>query len=142
LRKGSTTGAAASDGTIPLAVPEIRSNEWKYIEECLNSNWVSSVGPFVHRFEKMIADYVGTRYAVATASGTAALHLSLLVAGVQPDEEVLVSSLTFIAPANAIRYVGAWPVFMDLTEHIIIPYYGNEKYFGAPEFLLRIKQPN
>lgn len=98
---------------IPLSVPEIRGNEWKYVKECLDSNWVSSVGAFVGRFEEMVANYVGTEYAVATVNGTSALHIALLVAGVQPDDEVLVSTLTFIAPANAIRYVGAWPVFID-----------------------------
>lgn len=106
-------GAPALKGFIPLCVPEIRGNEWKYIKECLDTNWVSSVGPFVDRFERMVADYVGAKYAVATVNGTAALHIALLVAGVQPDDEVLVSTLTFIAPANAIRYVGAWPVFID-----------------------------
>jgi perosamine synthetase len=94
-------------------VPEIRGNEWKYIKECLDTNWVSSVGSFVDRFEQVVADYVGAKYGVATVNGTAALHIALLVAGVQPDDEVLVSTLTFIAPANAIRYVGAWPVFVD-----------------------------
>ena len=106
-------GAPAAEGMIPLCVPEIRGNEWKYIKECLDTNWVSSVGPFVDRFERELAAYVDTKYAVATCNGTAALHIALLVAGVQPDDEVLVSTLTFIAPANAIRYVGAWPVFMD-----------------------------
>jgi len=98
---------------VPLCVPEIRGNEWKYIKECLDTNWVSSVGAFVDRFERELADYVGTKYAVATCNGTAALHIALLVAGVQPDDEVLVSTLTFIAPANAIRYIGAWPIFID-----------------------------
>ena len=106
-------GVPVPEGFIPLCVPEIRGNEWKYIKECLDTNWVSSVGSFVGRFERELADYVGTKYAVATCNGTAALHIALLVAGVQPDDEVLVSTLTFIAPANAIRYVGAWPVFMD-----------------------------
>ena len=98
---------------IPLSVPEIRGNEWKYIKECLDTNWVSSVGAFVNRFEHMVADYVGVNHGVATINGTAALHTALLVAGIQPDDEVLISTLTFIAPANAIRYVGAWPVFID-----------------------------
>jgi perosamine synthetase len=97
----------------PLHVPEIRGNEWKYLKECLDTGWVSSVGPFVDRFEEELAAFVGTKFAVATVNGTAALHISLLLAGVAPDDEVLVSSLTFIAPANAIRYVGAWPVFID-----------------------------
>jgi perosamine synthetase len=106
-------GALAPAGTIPLSVPEIRGNEWKYVRECLDSNWVSSAGPFVDRFERMVGDYVGTKHAVATVNGTAALHTALLVAGVEPDDEVLVPALTFIAPANAVRYARAWPVFMD-----------------------------
>ncbi len=106
-------GAPAPAGGIPLCVPEIRGNEWQYVHECLDTGWVSSVGAYVNRFERMLAETVGTSHAVATASGTAALHTALLVAGVEPDDEVLVSTLTFIAPANAVRYVGAWPVFMD-----------------------------
>ena len=98
---------------IPLCVPEIRGNEWKYIKECLDTGWVSSVGAFVDRFETELARFVGARRAVATVNGTSALHIALQVAGVQQDDEVLVSTLTFIAPANAIRYAGAWPVFMD-----------------------------
>jgi perosamine synthetase len=98
---------------IPLCVPEIRGNEWKYIKECLDTGWVSSVGSFVDRFERELAAYVGAKHAVATVNGTAALHIALIVAGVKPNDEVLVSTLTFIAPANAIRYVGAWPVFID-----------------------------
>ncbi len=98
---------------IPLCVPELRGNEWRYVKECLDTNFVSSVGPFVDRFETMMAEVAGTRFAVATVNGTAALHLALLVEGVRADDEVLVPSLTFIAPANAVRYVGAWPVFID-----------------------------
>ena len=107
-------GTPAPKGVIPLSVPEIRGNEWKYIKECLDTNWVSSVGSYVDRFEESLAEYVGVNHAVATVNGTAALHIALLVAGVQPDDEVLLPSLTFIAPANAIRYAGAWPVFMDV----------------------------
>lgn len=106
-------GAPPTDGFIPLIVPEIRGNEWRYVKECLDTNWVSSVGSYVDRFEQMVAQQVGTKHALATVSGTSALHVALLVAGVQPGEEVLVSTLTFIAPVNAIRYVGAWPVFVD-----------------------------
>lgn len=98
---------------IPLCVPEIRGNEWAYIKECLDTNWVSSAGPFVTRFEQALADYVGTQHAVAVVNGTAALHIALIVSGVQAGDEVLVSDLTFISPANAIRYVGAYPVFID-----------------------------
>ena len=116
-RRLAEPGAPAQDGGVPLCVPEIHGNEWKYIKECLDSNWVSSVGSYVDQFEQVLADYVGAKYAVATVSGTSAIHIALLVAGVQPDDEVLVSNLTFIAPANAIRYVGAWPVFMDAEPH-------------------------
>ena len=106
-------GTPPQEGFVPLCVPEIRGNEWKYIKECLDTTWVSSVGAYVDRFETGLADFVGTPYAVAVVNGTAALHISLLVSGVQPEDEVLVSSMTFIAPVNAIRYAGAWPVFID-----------------------------
>ncbi len=104
---------AAKVSYIPLSAPEIRGNEWKYVKDCLDTGWVSSVGEYVNRFERMIADAVSAQSAVATCNGTAALHIALLVAGVRPDDEVLVSTLTFIAPVNAIRYVGAHPVLID-----------------------------
>jgi perosamine synthetase len=105
--------AIRSAEAIPLIVPEIRGNEWCYIKECLDTNWVSSVGSYVDRFEKLVAERAGAKYAVATVNGTSALHIALLLAGVERDDEVLVSTLTFIAPANAIRYANAWPVFID-----------------------------
>lgn len=98
---------------IPLSEPSIRGNEWKYVKECLDTGWVSSAGPFVGQFESDLAAYIGVRHAVATASGTAALHVALLVAGVGPGDEVLVPTLTFIATVNALRYVGANPIFID-----------------------------
>ena len=104
---------ASSVGFVPLFVPEIRGNEWEYVKECLDTTWVSSAGPFVERFEKQVAQEVGTKHAVATVNGTSALHIAMVVAGVQPGDEVIVSTLSFIAPANAIRYAGAWPVFID-----------------------------
>ncbi|HEX7589658.1 MAG TPA: LegC family aminotransferase, partial [Demequinaceae bacterium] len=106
-------GAPAPEGFIPLSVPEFHGNEWLYVKECLDTGWVSSVGSYVERFEADMASATGTRFAVATMNGTSALHTALLVAGVRPDDEVLVSTLTFIAPANAVRYVGARPVFID-----------------------------
>jgi perosamine synthetase len=106
-------GAAVAQGGIPLCVPELRGNEWRYVKECLDTGWVSSVGPFVEQLEKSVASYVGAAHGVAMSTGTAALHIALLVAGVKPDDEVLVSDLTFIAPANAIRYANAWPVLID-----------------------------
>jgi len=106
-------GAPAPQSWIPLSIPELRGNEWKYVKECLDTGWVSSVGSYVDRFERAVADHLGVRHAVATINGTAALHIALLVSGVEPDDEVLVSTLSFIAPANAIRYVRAWPVLID-----------------------------
>ncbi len=105
--------AWASADAIALCAPELGGNEWRYVKDCLDTGWVSSVGAYVDRFERSVADYVGTKFASATVNGTAALHVALRVAGVEPDDEVLVSTLTFIAPANAIRYAGAWPVFID-----------------------------
>src|SRR3989338_7947965 len=102
---------------IPLSVPHLKGNESKYVMECLESNWISSAGEFVNRFEKGIADFVGSSFGIACSSGTAALHVSLLLAGVQPEDEVLVQTVTFIAPVNAIHYVGAFPVFMDCDSH-------------------------
>ena len=98
---------------IPLSVPHLTGNEWKYVKNCLDTNWVSSVGSYVDEFEDRVAKYVGNRYAVATMNGTSALHTALLVAGVEPDDEVLVSTLTFVASVNAIRYAGAHPVLVD-----------------------------
>lgn len=98
---------------IPLSEPEISGHEWKYVRECLDSGWISTAGAFVSRFEKEIAAYVGSPYAVAAVSGTAALHLSLIACGVQPGDEVIVPTLTFVAPVNVVRYCNAYPVFMD-----------------------------
>ena len=130
-----TTGEAPAAGTasfIPLSVPELHGNELAYLRACIETGWVSSAGPFVDRFEASVAAAVGATHAVATASGTAALHTALLVAGVVPDDEVLVSALTFIAPANAIRYAGAWPVFIDAE-----PRHGQMDTGTALEFLGR-----
>jgi perosamine synthetase len=107
------TAAATARVTIPLCEPHLGGHEWKYVKECLDTGWVSTVGRFVTRFEQEAAERVGARYAVATVNGTSALHIALMLAGVGRDEEVLVPTLTFIAPANAVRYVGAWPVFID-----------------------------
>jgi perosamine synthetase len=79
----------------------------------LDTGWVSSVGSYVDRFEQEVAKFVGAGYGVATSSGTAALHVALQIVGVEPEDEVLVPALSFIAPANAVRYLGAWPVFID-----------------------------
>src|SRR5690242_2817706 len=98
---------------IPLCEPCLGGREWEYVKDCLDTGWVSSVGTYVTRFEQEVATWLGARHAVATVNGTSALHIALRVAGVSAGDEVIVSTLTFIAPANAIRYIGAWPVFID-----------------------------
>jgi dTDP-4-amino-4,6-dideoxygalactose transaminase len=104
---------SSSDERIPLAEPTIGGNASRYLQECLETNFVSSVGPFVDRFEREFAMFVGARHAVACASGTAALHLSFRLLGVGPGDEVLVPTLTFIASVNPIAYEGASPVLVD-----------------------------
>lgn len=103
---------------IPLSEPYIKGNEWKYVKDCLDSGWVSSAGKYVDLFEQKIAEYVGSKYAVAIVNGTSALHISLLLAGVGEGDQVLVPTLTFIAPVNAVKYCGAEPVFMDCDDHL------------------------
>jgi len=98
---------------IPLSVPHLAGNEWKYVRECLDTNWVSSAGSFVTRFGEELAEYVGVKHAVAVNTGSAGLHLALLACGVQEGDEVIVPTLTFIATINVVRYCGAHPVFMD-----------------------------
>lgn len=98
---------------IPLSAPHLSGNEWTYIKDCLDTNWVSSVGSYVTRFENDLAKAADMPFAVATTCGTAALHIAFLVAGVRPGDEVIVSSMTFIAPVNAIRYANAVPVLVD-----------------------------
>ncbi|WP_157351567.1 LegC family aminotransferase [Aliarcobacter butzleri] len=99
---------------IPLHEPRFIGNERKYLNECIDSTFVSSVGKYVDRFEKEFASYVGSKYAIATVNGTAALHISLLLADVKKDDEVITQPLTFIATCNAISYIGAKPIFMDV----------------------------
>ena len=99
---------------VPLAVPKFIGNEKKYLEECIDTTFVSSVGPFVDRFEKDMAEYTGAKRAVVCVSGTNALHMALMLAGVERDDEVLTQALTFIATCNALSYIGARPVFLDV----------------------------
>lgn len=103
----------SAEAYIPLCEPHLGGREWDYVKDCLDTGWVSSVGAYVDRFESMLSEYTGTRRAVACVNGTSAIHIALLVAGVKPGDEVLTSTLTFIAPVNAIRYAGAWPVLID-----------------------------
>ena len=98
----------------PLAVPVFVGNEKKYLEECIDTTFVSSVGKFVDRFENDMAAYTGAKRAVVVVSGTNALHMGLLLVGVKRDDEVLTQALTFIATENALSYIGAYPVFIDV----------------------------
>ena len=99
---------------VPLSVPKFMGNEKKYLNECIDTTFVSSVGQFVDRFEKDMEAYTGAKRAVVCVSGTNALHMAMMLAGVERDDEVLTQALTFIATCNAISYIGAHPVFIDV----------------------------
>jgi len=101
---------------IALHEPNFIGNEKKYLNECIDSTFVSSVGKFVDQFEQMIADYTGAKYAIATANGTSALHISLLLSGVEAGDEVITQPLTFIATCNAISYCNAQQIFIDVDK--------------------------
>ena len=100
---------------IPLHEPRFIGNEKKYLNDCIDSTFVSSVGKYVDTFEKEFAKTVGSKYAIATVNGTAALHISLILANVKKDDEVITQPLTFIATCNAISYIGAKPIFVDVN---------------------------
>jgi perosamine synthetase len=102
---------------IPLSVPSLKGNEWRYVKECLDTEWVSTAGTFVDKFEANFREFVGVNHAIACVNGTAALHVALVIVGVLPGDEVIVPTVTFIAPVNAVRYVGAEPVFMDCDDY-------------------------
>ena len=99
---------------ISLHEPIFKGNEKKYLSECIDSTYVSSVGKFVDSFELKMAEYTGAKHAIVCVNGTAALHMSLMLCGIQKDDEVLTQPLTFISTANAISYTGAQPVFIDV----------------------------
>ncbi|HEY3277772.1 MAG TPA: LegC family aminotransferase [Syntrophorhabdaceae bacterium] len=103
-------------GAVALHEPCFRGNEWAYLKDCLDSTFVSYVGAYVDKFESMLAEFTGTKRAVAVVNGTAALHIALKLAGVEPGDEVLVPALTFVATANAVTYCGAIPHFIDSEE--------------------------
>jgi perosamine synthetase len=102
------------DGPIALHEPTFSGNAWQYVKDCIDTNWVSTVGKYVMRFEQLLEQRTGARHVIATVNGTAALHISLLLAGVQSGDEVLMPALTFVAPANAVAYCGAVPHFVDV----------------------------
>jgi len=104
---------------VSLHEPTFAGNEWAYLKDCLDSTWVSYVGPYVDRFESLLAEFVGVRKAVAVVNGTEALHVALKLAGVESGDEVLVPALTFVATANAVSYCGAIPHFVDSEERTL-----------------------
>ncbi|MBR1769075.1 MAG: aminotransferase class I/II-fold pyridoxal phosphate-dependent enzyme, partial [Bacteroidales bacterium] len=104
------------DGFIILHDPRFIGNERKYLLDAMDSNFVSSVGEYVGKFENAIAEYTGSKYAVACVNGTSALHISMLLAGVHADEEVITQPVSFIATSNAISYIGAKPVYVDVDK--------------------------
>lgn len=99
---------------LPVAAPDLGGNEERYVIEAIRSSWISSTGPFIERFEREFAQLCGARGAVAVCNGTLALHVAVMGLGLRPGDEVLVPSLTYVATANAVRYVGAEPVFVDV----------------------------
>lgn len=99
---------------IPLCIPQMSGNEWKYVKECFDTNWVSSVGKYVDLFEEKFSDELRVKNSVVTMNGTAALELALRTLNIGEGDEVIVSSMTFISPVNTIKYVGAEPVFVDV----------------------------
>lgn len=104
------------EGFIPLHAPYFGGKEREYLIECIDSTFVSSVGPFVDRFERDMCAITGAQFAIAAVNGTAALHMAMIVAGVERDDEILSQALTFVATANAISYIGAKPVFLDVDK--------------------------
>ncbi len=105
-----------SEGDISLHSPLFIGNEKKYLNECIDSTFVSSVGKFVNQVESRIADYTGSKFAIATSSGTSALHISLLISNVNKGDEVITQPITFVATCNAINYCGANPIFVDVNK--------------------------
>lgn len=100
---------------IPLSVPYLAGKEWEYIKDCLDTNWVSSVGSYVDKFENGIAAFTQSKYAISTVNGTSALHISLILSGVQNNDLVIVPNITFIASCNAVKYCGADPLLIDVN---------------------------
>ena len=103
-------------GNIPLHQPIFIGNEKQYLNDCIDSTFVSSSGTYIDKFEEKIAEYVGVSYAIATSNGTSALHIALILSGVNPGDEVITQPLTFVATCNAINYCGAEPIFIDVDQ--------------------------
>jgi perosamine synthetase len=102
---------------IPLSIPNLSGNEWKYVKDCLDTGWISSVGSYVNEIERIIAEFTGAKYAIAAMNGSAALHLSLQLAGVQQDDYVIAPNITFVATCNTISYHKAHPLLIDVDRY-------------------------
>ena len=102
---------------IPLSVPNISGNEMKYVKDCLETGWISTAGSYVDKFEDEFAKYVGMQKAVSTMNGTSALHIALKVMGVGRNDLVIMPNVTFVASANAVSYLGAEPLLIDINPH-------------------------
>lgn len=99
---------------IPLSVPLLNGNEWKYVKECLDTGWISSAGSFVNQFEEQVAKFAGAKYGIACMNGTVGLHISQILSGVTENDHVIAPNITFIATLNAIKYTGASPILIDI----------------------------
>jgi len=130
--------AVAGKEPLGLHEPTFDGNERRYLNECIDTTFVSSVGKFVDKFEADLAEYTGAKYAVAVVNGTSALHISFLLAGVKNDDEVLVPTLTFVATTNAVTYCGAFPHFVDSDEKTL----GIDTYKLKQHLLRNTKQKN
>lgn len=128
------------DIRFPVYFPELQGNEKKYVADCLDTGWISSRGKYVQRFEEEFAGYLGVGYSTSTCNGTSALHLSLLALGIGPGDEVIVPTLTYIASVNAIRYVGAIPVFADCDKRywLIDPTDVNQKITSKTKAIIAV----
>jgi perosamine synthetase len=111
-----TSALGTTNKFIPLHEPEFSGHEWKYVKDCIDTGWVSTAGSYVDQFETALTEFTGAKFAIATSSGTAALHLALILAGVKSGDEVIVPALSFVATANAVHYCNAIPHFIDITE--------------------------
>ena len=102
---------------IPLSVPLLNGNEWKYVKECLDTGWISSAGSYVNQFEEQVAKFAGAKYGIACMNGTAGLHIAQILSGVTENDHVIAPNITFIATLNAIKYTGASPILIDIDPH-------------------------
>jgi len=103
---------------IPISCPDLSNNEWKYLKDCIDTNWVSSQGKYIKEFEKSFSEYIGVKHSLTCSNGTTTLHLALLAIGAKAGDEIIVPSFTFIATINAIYFCNAKPVFVDINSKI------------------------